>query len=197
VGGPAAILQDFDALTSSRFWLLVAALSGVTYLVLVWVFRSVLLPLLAVALNLVTVAAAFGLLVVGFQGAAPLGGAGFLDAIMVTTIFSVVFGLSIDYEVFLIARMREGWLRTGSTDEAIAYGLRSTASVVTGAALIMTAVFVAFAFAEIATMRQLGIGLTIAVLLDATIVRLVLLPAAIRLIGDAVWWGPGYRVPRV
>lgn len=199
VGGPAAVLDDYDRQTAGRLWLLVAALVAVTYLVLVVVFRSLLLPALAVALNVVTVAAAFGVLVLGFQGAAPLGGAGFLDAIMVTSIFAVVFGLSIDYEVFLITRMREEWVRGGTAQAAIAHGLRSTARVVTGAALIMTAVFVAFAFADISTMGQFGVGLTVAVLLDATIVRLVALPAAMRLLGDACWWLPGWlerRLPR-
>lgn len=194
LGGPATVLQDFDSETFGRFWLLVVGLAVVTYLVLVAVLRSLLLPLLAVVLNLLTVAAAFGVLVLLFQGDAPLGGPGFLDAIMAAGIFSVVFGLSIDYEVFLLTRMREGRELTGTTDGAIAYGLQHTASVVTGAALIMTGVFVAFALADIASMRQLGIGMTVAVLLDATVVRLVLLPAAIRLCGGAAWWFP--RLPR-
>jgi RND superfamily putative drug exporter len=194
VGGPATVLQDFDSQTFGRFWMLVLGLAVVTYVVLVAVLRSLLLPLLAVVLNLLTVAAAFGVLVVLFQGDAPLGGPGFLDTIMVAGIFSVVFGLSIDYEVFLLARMREGRELTGTTDGAIAYGLQHTASVVTGAALIMTGVFVAFALADISSMRQLGIGLAVAVLLDATVVRLVLLPAAIRLCGDAAWW-PSTRRP--
>jgi RND superfamily putative drug exporter len=175
--------------------LLILALAGVTYLVLVGVLRSLLLPALAVGLNLLTVAAAFGVLVLLFEGSAPLGGPGFLDAIMVSGVFSIVFGLSIDYEVFLLARMREGYALTGTTDGAIAYGLRHTAGVVTGAALIMTGVFVAFALSPIASMRQLGVGLTVAVLIDATLVRLVLLPAAIRLCGRASWWFPrGSRI---
>jgi RND superfamily putative drug exporter len=197
VGGPATVLQDFDSETWGRMWLLVFGLAAVTYVVLVFVLRSLVLPALAVGLNLLTVAAAFGALVVLFQGSAPLGGPGFLDAIMVSGIFSVVFGLSIDYEVFLLMRMREGYALTGTTEGAIDYGLRHTAGVVTGAALIMTGVFVAFALSDIASMRELGIGLTIAVLLDATVVRLVLLPAAIRLCGRAAWWMPrGLSRPR-
>jgi RND superfamily putative drug exporter len=190
LGGPAAVLQDFDVETSGSFWLLVLAISGSAYLVLVFVLRSVLLPLLAVFLNLLTVAAAFGVLALLFQGDPLLGGPGYVDAIMAAGIFSVVFGLSIDYEVFLLARMREGYERSGSTDGAIEYGLRHTAGVITGAALIMTGVFVAFALADVISMRQLGIGLTVAVLLDATLIRLVLMPAAIRLLGDASWWMP-------
>jgi RND superfamily putative drug exporter len=192
VGGPAAQLQDFGTATRSRFWVLVVALVSITYLVLVPVLRSLLLPLLAVGLNVVTVIAAFGVLVLGFQGGAPLGGPGFIDVIMVLSIFSIVFGLSIDYEVFLLARMREGYALTGDTDEAIAYGLRHTAGVITGAAMIMLGVFFAFCLADITSMRQLGVGLSVAVILDATLVRLVLLPAAIRLAGRAAWWMPSW-----
>ena len=190
VGGPATLLQDFESETAGRFWWLILALTASTYLVLVPVLRSLLLPLLAVALNLITVFAALGVLALGFQGAAPLGGPGDIDGIMVLAIVGVVFGLSIDYEVFLLARMREGYALTGTTDGAIEYGLRHTAGVITGAALIMAGVFVAFATAEITNMRQLGVGLTVAVLLDATVVRLILLPAAIRLAGGACWWLP-------
>ena len=190
VGGPAALLQDFQSESAARLWWLVLALAGTTYLVLVPVLRSLLLPLLAVLLNLVTVVAALGVLALGFQGGAPLGGPGEVDAIMVLAIFGIVFGLSIDYEVFLLARMREGYLLTGTTDGAIAYGLEHTAAVITGAALIMTGVFAAFAASDVANMRQLGVGLTVAVLLDATVVRLILLPAMIRLAGGACWWLP-------
>ena len=190
VGGPATLLQDFETETASRFWWLILALTASTYLVLVPVLRSLLLPLLAVALNLLTVFAALGVLALGFQGAAPLGGPGDIDGIMVLAIVGVVFGLSIDYEVFLLARMREGYALTGTTEGAIEYGLKHTAGVITGAALIMTGVFVAFAAAEITNMRQLGVGLTVAVLLDATVVRLILLPAVIRLAGGACWWLP-------
>jgi RND superfamily putative drug exporter len=197
VGGGAAILQDFNGAAAGRMGLLVLLLCAVTWLILVPVLRSLILPLLAVLLNLLTVAAAFGVLVLLFQGDAPLGGAGFLDAIMVAGIFSVVFALSIDYEVFLLARMREGWLLTRSTEGAVEYGLRKTAGVITGAAAIMLGVFVVFSFADIASMRQLGIGLSIAVLLDATIVRLVLLPAAIRLCGDRCWRLPAWLERRL
>ncbi|MFL5893913.1 MAG: MMPL family transporter [Thermoleophilaceae bacterium] len=190
VGGPATLLQDFHIEASSRLWWLVLALAASTYLVLVPVLRSVLLPLLAVLLNIGTVFAAFGVLSLGFTGSAPLGGPGTVDAIMVLAIFGIVFGLSIDYEVFLLARMREGYLLTGTTDGAIEYGLRHTAAVITGAALIMTGVFAAFALSDITSMRELGIGLAVAVLLDATVVRLVLLPAVIRLADGACWWLP-------
>ena len=166
------------------------ALAASTYFVLIPVLRSVLLPLLAVLLNLGTVFAALGVLTVMFQGAAPLGGPGEVDAIMVLAIFGIVFGLSIDYEVFLLARMREGYMLSGTTEGAVEYGLKHTAGVITGAALIMTGVFAAFAMSDVANMRQLGVGLTVAVLLDATVVRLILLPAIIRMAGAACWWLP-------
>jgi RND superfamily putative drug exporter len=192
VGGPAPDLQDFDTAVSNRFPLMVALLCLVTFLVLIPLLRSLLLPLIAVALNVLTVTAALGVMTLCFTGSAPLGGPGFIDDIMRTSIFAVVFALSIDYEVFLLARMREGYLRSGDTEEAIEYGLRRTAGVVTGAALIMTGVFVAFALSPITSMRELGLGLTVAVLLDATVVRLVLLPAAMRLVGERIWWMPAW-----
>jgi RND superfamily putative drug exporter len=145
VGGPATLLQDFQSESASRLWPLVLALSVTTFFVLIPVLRSLLLPLLAVLLNLATVFAALGILALGFQGAAPLGGPGEVDAIMVLAIFGIVFGLSIDYEVFLLARMREGYVSTGTTEGAVEYGLEHTAGVITGAALIMTGVFASFA----------------------------------------------------
>jgi RND superfamily putative drug exporter len=193
VGGPAATLQDFDGAATSRLPILIITLVLVTYLALLPTLRSVVLPLIAVVLNVLTVAAAFGVLALlfGVPGA-PLGGTGDLDGIMVLAIFGIVFGLSIDYEVFLLARMREGYALTGTTTGAVEYGLRKTAGVITGAALIMTGVFVAFALSPIASMQQLGIGLTTAVLLDATVVRLVLLPAIVKLCSNANWWLPGW-----
>ena len=194
IGGPAPNLQDFDSAVSNSFPLLVLILCVVTYLVLVPLLRSVLLPLLAVALNVLTVAAALGVLSLFFQGdgSALLGGPGFIDDIMRTSIFALVFALSIDYEVFLLARIREGYVATGDPDAAIEYGLRHTAGVITGAAVIMTGVFVAFALAPVISMRELGIGLTVAVLLDTTVIRLVLLPALMRLAGERIWWMPGW-----
>jgi RND superfamily putative drug exporter len=150
------------------------------------------LPAIAVVLNLATVAAAFGVLTAlfGVPEDLPLCGNSYIDAVGTVAIFGVVFGLSIDYAVFLLTRMRESYDRDGNHDAAIAYGLERTARVITGAAAIMAAVFVAFAAAPVATVSQLGVGLTVAVLLDATIVRLVLLPALMRIVGPRVWWLP-------
>jgi uncharacterized membrane protein YdfJ with MMPL/SSD domain len=109
----------------------------------------------------------------------------------VTAIFGVVFALSIDYQVFILSRVREEWLHSGDEERALEVGLTRTARVVTGAALSMLGVFVAFAFSDIASLRQFGVGLAIAVIIDATLVRLVLLPAAVRFAGEWAWWTPG------
>src|SRR5204863_6022595 len=115
---------------------------------------------------------------------------GFGDAITVFGVFTILFGLSIDYEVFQLTRMREGYALTGSTEGAITYGVQRTAGVVTGAAITMTTVFAASATADITPTREFGVGLGFAVLFDATLVRLVLLPAAMRMCGEANWWLP-------
>jgi putative drug exporter of the RND superfamily len=194
LGGTATSLQDFDIATGNRLPQLALVLSLVTFVVLIFVLRSLLLPLLAVVFNLLTVTAAFGVTVLCFAGPSPLlGGPGFIDAITAFGIFSIMFGLSIDYEVFLLLRMREGYALTGSTEKAIEYGVERTAGVITGAALIMTVVFLSFATTGITAARQLGLALSVAVIVDATLIRLVLLPGAMSLLGRANWWLP--RLP--
>ena len=201
VGGPAVLLQDFDSATSARFPYLVIALVLITFIVLLFLFRSPVLALCAVLLNLVTVGAAVGVLVICFGGDAPLlGGPGYLDAIALSGIFAIIFGLSIDYEVFLITRLLEGHARTGTTEGAIHYGLEKTGTIITGAAFIMAAVFLSFSVSPVSNIRQFGVGLTVAVLLDATIVRLILLPALIRLFGERTWYVPAWLdriLPRI
>jgi putative drug exporter of the RND superfamily len=201
VGGVAAQLVDYDRVTSERIPRLVIAISLVTYLGLVAILRSLLLPLVAVALNLLTVAAAFGVLTLLFVGDDPaLGGAGALDVISVAAIFAIAFALSIDYQVFLLTRTREEFVRTRSNAAAIEFGVDRTGGVVTGAAAIMISVFLAFGLSDFVVVRQFGIGLAVAVLLDATIVRLVLLPALMRLLGSRTWWMPrwlGARLPNL
>lgn len=193
VGGPAVLLDDFDKATSARFPWLVAVLVIVTFLVLLILFRAPVLALCAVLLNLVTVGAAVGVLILGFQtDPPPLGGPGYLDAIALSGIFAIIFGLSIDYEVFLISRLVEGRAITGTTEGAIRYSLEKTATIITGAAAVMAFVFLAFAVSPVANTRQFGIGLTVAVVLDATVVRLILLPALIRLFGERTWAVPGW-----
>ena len=192
VAGGAAQLTDYASVTRAAIPLVVIAITIATFLIMVIVLRALLLAALAVALNLATVGVAFGVLTLLFNvpSGYPLGGHTYVDAVGATAIFGVVFGLSIDYAVFLLARMRESYEAGDSNEEAVLFGLEKTARVITGAAAIMMAVFIAFAGAPIATISQLGVGLTVAVLLDATVVRIVLLPALMLLLGDRVWWLP-------
>jgi RND superfamily putative drug exporter len=192
VAGGAAQLNDFTDVTKERFPYVVIAVTLVTFLILIAVLRAIPLAAIAVGLNLVTVGVAFGVLTLLTQlpDGVPLGGRSYVEAIGATMIFGLVFGLSIDYAVFLLSRMREHYDREGDNAAAIKFGLDKTARVITGAAAIMMAVFIAFAGAPAATVSQLGVGLTVAVILDATVVRIVLLPALMLLIGDRVWWLP-------
>ena len=192
VGGGPATLNDYSRVTRERIPLVVAAITIATFLVLILILRSIPLAAIAVGLNLATVGVAFGVLTIlnGVPDSWPLGGHDYVDSVGATMIFGIVFGLSIDYAVFLLVRMREHYDREGDNRAAIMFGLEKTARVITGAAAIMMAVFVVFAGASIATVSQLGIGLTVAVLLDASVVRIVLLPALMLMIGDRVWWLP-------
>jgi RND superfamily putative drug exporter len=190
-GGPAT-LNTFSEVTKERIPIVVGAIILATFLVLVLVLRSIPLAALAIALNMASVGVAFGVLMLltNVPESWPLGGRTYIDAVSTVMIFGIVFGLSIDYAVFLLVRMREHYDEFGDNAAAIEFGLEKTARVITGAAVIMMAVFIAFAGAPIATVSQIGIGLTVAVILDATVVRIVLLPALMLLIGDRVWWLP-------
>ena len=192
VTGGAATLNTYGEATESRLPLVIGTFVLFTLLALVVILRAPLLALLTVCLNLASVAAAIGVmaLVCKIPAGYPLGGHPYIDTVGAGAIFGVTFGLSIDYAVFLIARMRERYELDGDHRAAIAFGLERTAGVITGAAAIMAAVFVSFAAAPIATVSQMGVGLTVAILLDATVVRIVLLPALMLLLGDRVW-----RVP--
>jgi RND superfamily putative drug exporter len=192
VAGFPATLNTYSHVTRERMPYAIAAITLATFLVLILVLRALPLAAIAVGLNLATVGVAFGILTLltYVPDGWPLGGRTYIDAVGATTIFGIVFGLSIDYAVFLLVRMREHYDREGDNAAAIEFGLEKTARVITGAAVIMLAVFIAFAEAPIATVSQLGIGLTVAVILDATVVRIVLLPALMLLIGDRVWWLP-------
>lgn len=190
VAGPAALLADYASATSASLITLITALAILSYLLLLIIVRSVVLAAIAVALNLLTVGVCFGVLTLLFQGGAPLGGPGYIDSIAIAVIYTVIFGLSIDYEVFLISRMREAWLVDQDDTAAITYGLDRTARVVTGAAAIMVGVFAAFATAPVINVRQFGVGLAVAVTLDASVIRLGLLPALMRLSGRWCWWMP-------
>jgi putative drug exporter of the RND superfamily len=192
LSGGAAILNDYGAATRGRLPLVIGAIVVITFLLLVAILRAPLLAALAVVLNLLSVGAAVGVvsLVGKLPADWPLGGHPYIDTVGAAGIFGVTFGLSIDYAVFLVARMRERYEVDGDNAAAIRHGLEKTAAVITGAAAIMAAVFVSFAAAPIATVSQLGLGLTVAILLDATVVRIVLLPALMLLLGDRVWHVP-------
>ena len=192
VTGGAATLNTYGEATEARLPLVIGAFVIFTLLALIVVLRAPLLALLTVCLNLASVAAAIGVmtLVCRIPEGYPLGGHPYVDTVGAGAIFGVTFGLSIDYAVFLLARMRERYDVDGDNRAAIAFGLERTAGVITGAAAIMAAVFVSFAAAPVATVSQMGVGLTVAILLDATAVRIVLLPALMLLLGDRVW-----RVP--
>jgi putative drug exporter of the RND superfamily len=190
-GGPAQ-MTDYNQVTRTRVPLVILAMTLVTFLALVAILQAPILAAIAVLLNLMTVGVAFGVLVLLFRVPAgwPLGGHDYVDAIGAAAIFGIVFGLSVDYAVFLLARIREAYEVSGDHREAVSFGLERTAGVVTGAAAIMMAVFVSFAVAKISTVSQLGVGLAVAVALDATVVRILLLPALMLLIGERVWWLP-------
>jgi putative drug exporter of the RND superfamily len=192
VTGGAAILTDYGRATQARLPLVIGAVVLITFLMLIAILRAPLLAALAIGLNLASVAAALGVmtLVGKIPEGLPLGGHPYIDTIGAASIFGVTFGLSIDYAVFLLARIKERHDQGADHATAIAFGLDRTAAVITGAAAIMSAVFVCFAIAPIATVGQMGIGLTVAILIDATIVRIVLLPCLMLLIGERVWYVP-------
>lgn len=192
VTGARAHASDYSDMTTSRLPLLVLSITVFVFLVMVVILRALPLAGVAIALNLLTVAAAFGVLRLLFlvPEGWPLGGSSHIDPVSAAGIFGIVFGLSIDYSVFLLMRMRESWERDGDNEAAIAYGLTNTARVITGAATIMALVFSVFATAPIDNVTQFGVGLTAAVILDATVIRLVLLPTIMKLAGPRIWWLP-------
>lgn len=167
------------------------ALSLVTVLVLIPVLRSLTIPLLAALINLLTVSASFGILALLFDGSF-LGGPGYVDADVIPATMMVMFGLAIDYEVFVFARIREEYVRTGSTRAAVTGGLDRTAHVVTGAAVIMISVFLAFSVSEFVTVRNFGVAQAVAVAIDAFIVRLIVVPAMMTRLGKWCWWMPSW-----
>jgi putative drug exporter of the RND superfamily len=159
------------------------------------VFRSLVVPLKAIVMNLLSVGAAYGLIVLVCQKGVGADLLGFqqveaIEAWLPLFLFSVLFGLSMDYHVFLLSRIREHFDHTHDNSESVAYGLRTTAGLITGAALIMVAVFSGFAAGNLVSFQQMGFGLAVAVLIDATIVRSVLVPASMKLLGDRNWYLP-------
>ena len=202
VGGGAADVEDVVAGIAADFPRTAAFILVSTYLVLFLLLRSVLLPLKALAMNSLSIAASFGALVWIFQdgnlsailGTRPLG---FVETTQPVILFCVLFGLSMDYEVFLLTRMRETWDRTRDNRAAVAHGLERSGRIVTSAALIVVVVAGSFAFADIVLIKALGLGIAIAVTLDATVVRALLVPATMRLLGRWNWWLPGQLAERL
>lgn len=194
VGGLPAAVVDFADFSASRLPIFIAVVLAVSFVVLLMVFRSLLVPLKAVIMNLLSIGAAYGVIVAVFQwgwGANLLGvEPGPIEAWAPLMLFAIVFGLSMDYEVFLLSRIREDYDRTGDNAAAVAHGLVATAQVITAAAAVMVVVFAGFVFSHARALQLFGLGLATAVLVDATIVRLVLVPATMELLGDRNWWLP-------
>ncbi|MFF8874648.1 MMPL family transporter [Streptomyces massasporeus] len=195
VGGAAASLADVGQRTSQRLPVLVAAVLAMSFLLLMLVFRSILVPLKAVLLNLLSIGAAYGIMVAVFQwgwGGALIGLEATVPIVsfIPSFLFAILFGLSMDYEVFLLSRVREEYLRTGDNGTAIVEGVAGTARIITSAALIMVAVFLSFAVAEDPSTKMFGLGLATAIFIDATVVRMVLVPATMTLLGRTNWWLP-------
>jgi len=195
VGGSPSFGKDFADRIGSSMGLIALFVLALSYVVLLLLLRSVVLPLKAVLMNLLSVGAAYGVLVAVFQlgwidGFLGFHSNGYIDALTPPLVLAIVFGLSMDYEVFLLSRIRERWSVTGDSRTAVAEGLQASAKTITSAALIMSSVFAVFFLTGVPSIQQLGVGCAVAIALDATLVRLVLVPAAMELLGDWNWWLP-------
>ena len=197
VGGLPAENRDYFALIGNWLPIVIAFVLALSFVLLTLAFRSIVVPLTAIAVNLLSVGAAYGLLVLVFQEGvgADLFGFGQVDRIeawVPVFLFSVLFGLSMDYQVFLLSRIRERYTSAGNTTGAIIFGVGSTARLITGAALIIIVVFSGFAAGDLVAFQQMGFGVGVALLIDATIVRLVVIPAVMRLLGERNWYLPSW-----
>ncbi|MFP5489687.1 MAG: MMPL family transporter, partial [Acidimicrobiia bacterium] len=187
---------DFTDYLAGRIIVFFAAVLGVSFLLLMMVFRSILVPLKAVIMNVLSIAAAYGVVVAIFQWGwlgSVFGVAGApIEPFVPMMLFAIVFGLSMDYEVFLLSRVKEEFDRTGDPKNSVADGLAATARVITAAAAIMVVVFGAFLLEDDRIIKLFGVGLALAILLDATLVRMLLVPATMELLGKRNWWLPGW-----
>jgi putative drug exporter of the RND superfamily len=201
VGGDTALTKDFFDISNQYTPIIILLVLGLSFILLTVVFRSIVVPAKAIVMNLLSVGAAYGLITLIFQQGGPSWAKSIADALNFTQVqaieswlplflFSILFGLSMDYQVFLLSRIREEYDKTSDNAEAVAYGLRTTGGIITGAAVIMVAVFAAFASGRIAALQEMGFGLAVAVFLDATIVRSILVPSAMKLLGDRNWYLP-------
>ncbi len=197
VGGETARGDDVRKQVGGSMWKIILFVLSLSFVVLMVMLRSLLLPLKAVLMNLLSIGAAFGILVAIFQwgwfdGFLGFESQGALDTINIPLIFAIVFGLSMDYEVFLMSRIRERYMVHGDNDRAVAEGLSTSARTISSAALIMTSVFAVFVLTGVPSIKELGVGCAVAIALDATLVRLILVPAAMKLMGAWNWWMPSW-----
>jgi RND superfamily putative drug exporter len=197
VGGETARITDVRAQINGSMWRIIAFILGLSFGVLMVMLRSLVLPLKAIVMNLLSIGAAYGVLVIVFQWGWIDGFLGFhslgaIDTLNPPLILAVVFGLSMDYEVFLLSRIRERYEEHGDNRRAVAEGLAASARTISSAALIMTAVFSVFVLTGVPSIKELGLGTAVAVALDATLIRLILVPAAMQLMGRWNWWLPGW-----
>jgi RND superfamily putative drug exporter len=197
VGGQTASFADVAEKVGDRLPIFIGAVILLSLLLLTLVFRSIVVPVKAALLNLLSIGAAFGVLVMVFQwgwGADLIGLESTVPIVpfIPMFMFAILFGLSMDYEVFLLSRVREEYLRTGDNEASVIHGIAKTGRVITSAALIMISVFLGFVLSDDPTVKMFGLGLAVAIFVDATIVRMVLVPATMKLMGDANWWLPGW-----
>ncbi len=197
VTGETAFNIEFFNISSESAKIVFPFVLGISFLLLLVVFRSIVLPIKAIILNLMAVGAAYGILVLVFQEGFLAGFFGLQESRTIESwiplfLFTILFGLSMDYHVFLLSRIREHYDQSGDTEEAVAFGIRSTGRLITGAALIMVAVFWGFSTGSLIGLQQMGFGLGLAILLDATIVRCVMVPASMKLLGKWNWYLPGW-----
>ena len=197
VTGETAGFVDSVEIVDTYTPIVFASVLSLSFVLLTLAFRSIVIPVKAILMNLLSVGATYGLMVLVFQKGVGADLLGFQQVDVIETgiplfLFAILFGLSMDYHVFLLSRIRERYVQTRDNAEAVAFGLRSTGRLITGAALIMVGVFGGFALGDLAAMQQFGFGLAVAVFADATIVRSVLVPASMRLLGDWNWYLPNF-----
>ncbi|WP_043664250.1 MMPL family transporter [Streptomyces xylophagus] len=197
VTGTTAAQVDFRDIVSSRLPLIIGVVVALAFLIILAVFRGLLVALKAAVLNVLSIAASYGVVVAVFQwgwGGPALGVSGKvpIESYVPMMMFAIIFGLSMDYEIFLLSRVHEAWLRTGDAEASVAHALEITARVITCAALIMVSVFAAFVVSDNIVVKMLGLGLAVSVLIDATVVRLLMVPAVMTLLGRHAWWTPRF-----
>ena len=205
VGGITAIFTDFASVLTAKLPVFIGVVVLLSFILLALVLRSLVVPLKAAVMNLLSIAAAFGILTAVFQwgwlgGVFGVSRPGPVEAFLPVMLFAILFGLSMDYEIFLVMRIHEEWLRTGDNDEAVREGLSATGGTITAAAAIMIVVFGSFILGGERIIKEFGLGLAAAIFVDAVIIRTALVPALMLLLGKANWWFPAWLdriLPRI